>query len=145
MSLFPEDFYNNKIDNAKETEIPLLKDYAIDLETGEIILNKKGQPTIVTGFDAVIAQAYRKIHTERGKYLIYSSKYGSEFKKLIGKGKDYGDIFAYQMLVNCLVDNKYVTGINNFYTELEKSRYSINFTLNSIYGDYNDSFYVDLD
>lgn len=145
MGLFPEDFYNNRIDNVKETEIPLLKDYAIDLDTGETILNEKGQPIIVTGIDAVIAQAYRKIHTDKSKYIIYSNKYGNEFKKLMGKSKDFADTFAYQMLVNCLVDNKYVTGISNFYTELEESQYSINYTLNSIYGDYSDSFYIDLD
>lgn len=145
MSLFPNDFYNNKIDNVKETEIPLLKDYAIDLETGAIILNDLEQATIVSGLDAVIAQAYRKIHTDKNRYIIYSSSYGSEFKNLIGKGKSYGDTYAYQMLVDCLVDNKYVTGISNFYTDLEQGKYSINFTLNSIYGDYSDSFYVDLD
>lgn len=145
MSLFPNDFYNNKIDNVKETEIPLLKDYAIDLDTGEVILNELGQAAIVSGIDAVIAQAYRKIHTDKGRYIIYSSNYGSEFKNLIGKGKSYGDTYAYQMLVDCLVDNKYVIGISDFYTTLEESKYSINFTMNSIYGDYSDSFYVDLD
>ncbi len=145
MSLFPTDFYNNKINNVKENEIPLLKDYAIDLDTGEIILNELGQATIVSDIDAVIAQAYRKIHTDKGRYIIYSSNYGSEFKKLIGKGKSYGDTYAYQMLVDCLVDNKYVIGISDFYTVLEKSKYSINFTMNSIYGNYSDSFYVDLD
>ena len=145
MSLFPDDFYNNKINNVKENEIPLLKDYAIDLDTGEIILNELGQATIVSGIDAVIAQAYRKIHTDKGRYIIYSCNYGSEFKKLIGKGKSYGDTYAYQMLVDCLVDNKYVIGISDFYTTLEESKYNINFTMNSIYGDYSDSFYVDLD
>ena len=145
MSLFPTDFYNNKINNVKENEIPLLKDYAIDLDTGEIILNELGQATIVSDIDAVIAQAYRKIHTDKGRYIIYSSNYGSEFKKLIGKGKSYGDTYAYQMLVDCLVDNKYVIGISDFYTTLEESKYNINFTMNSIYGDYSDSFYVDLD
>ena len=145
MGLFPDDFYNNTLDNIKETEIPLLKDYAIDLNTGAIIVNNLGQATIVSGIDAVIAQAYRKIHTDKGEWIIYSDKYGSEFKKLIGKSKNYGDTYAYQMLVDCLVDHKYVTGISNFSTELEESRYKINFTLNSIYGDYTDSFYVDLD
>ena len=121
MGLFPEDFYNNRIDNVKETEIPLLKDYAIDLDTGETILNEKGQPIIVNGIDAVIAQAYRKTHTDKGKYIIYSNNYGNDFKKLVGKSKSYGDAFAYKMLVDCLVDNKYVTGISNFYTDLEES------------------------
>ena len=89
MGLFPEDFYNNRIDNVKETETPLLKDYAIDLDTGEIILNEKGQPIIVNGIDAVIAQAYRKIHIDKGKYIIYSNNYGNDFKKLVGKSKSY--------------------------------------------------------
>lgn len=145
MGLFPTDFYNNKIDNVKVTEIPLLKDYAINLDTGEIILNEKGQPTIVTGIDALIAQAWRKLHIDKGKYFIYSNSYGNDFKKLIGKNKSYGDTYTYQMLADSLVDNKYITGISDFYTELEKSKYSINFTINSIYGNYSDSFYIDLD
>jgi len=145
MGLFPNDFYNNKIDNVKETEIPLLKDYAIDLNTGEIIVNNLAQATIVSGLDAIITQTYRKLHTDKNRYIIYSNNYGSEFKKLIGKSKSYGDTYAYQMLVDCLVDNKYVTGISDFSTELEQSKYKINFTIKSIYGDYSDSFYVDLD
>ncbi|MBY6915427.1 DUF2634 domain-containing protein [Clostridium botulinum] len=151
MGAFPEDFYNKGINQRKKKEVPLLKDYAINLDTGEILLDKNKNAIIVDGLDAVIVQAWRKIHTKKldfntGEgYLIYSKNFGSQLHKLIGKSKSNGDIYAYQMLYDCLVDGTYVTGISNFSTELEKSCYKINYTIESIYGNKDDSFYVDID
>ncbi|NFO56404.1 DUF2634 domain-containing protein [Clostridium botulinum] len=151
MGAFPEDFYNKGINQRKKKEVPLLKDYAINLDTGEILLDKNKKAIIVEGLDAVIVQAWRKIHTKKidplaGEgYLIYGKNFGSKLHKLIGKSKSNGDIYAYQMLHHCLVDGTYVTGISNFSTELEKSCYKINYTLESIYGNKDDSFYVDID
>ncbi|ACD22495.1 DUF2634 domain-containing protein [Clostridium botulinum] len=151
MGFFPEDFYNTKTNIKKKKEIPLLKDYAINLDTGEILLDKNKNAIIVEGLDAVIVQAWRKIHTKKidplaGEgYLIYGKNFGSKLHKLIGKSKSNGDIYAYQMLHDCLVDGTYVTGISNFLTELEKSCYKINYTIESIYGNKDDSFYVDID
>ncbi|MBW6408959.1 DUF2634 domain-containing protein [Clostridium weizhouense] len=151
MGAFPEDFYNKGINLRKKKEVPLLKDYAIDLTTGEILLDENKNAIIVEGLDAVIVQAWRKIHTKKldpfakEGYLIYSKNFGSQFHKLIGKGKDYGDTYAYQMLVDCLVNGTYITGISNFSTKLEKSCYKINYTLESIYGSKEDSFYIDID
>lgn len=152
MGFFPEDFYSNKSTNrTKKKEIKLLKDYAINLNTGEILLDENKKAIIVEELDAVIVQAWRKIHTKKidplaGEgYLIYGKNFGSKLHKLIGKSKSNGDIYAYQMLHDCLVDGTYVTGINNFSTELEKSCYKINYTIESIYGNKDDSFYVDID
>ncbi|WP_252238977.1 DUF2634 domain-containing protein [Clostridium sp. VAP51] len=151
MGAFPEDFYN-KGNLRKKKEIPSLKhDYAIDLTTGEILLDENKKAIIVEGLDAVIVQAWRKIHTKKldplsGEgYLIYSKNFGSKLHKLIGKSKSNGDIYAYQMLHDCLVDGTYVTGISNFSTELEKSCYKINYTLESIYGSKQDSIYIETD
>lgn len=149
MSLFPEDFYNNTVNKNQSTDIQLLKDYAIDLETGELLYDENNNEIIVEGLDAVIVQTWRKIHTHKldtstGEgYFIYGKDFGSLFYKLIGKGKSYGDTFAYQMLVDCVVDGTYVTGINNVSITLEKSSYSINYTLVTIYGNYQDSIYID--
>jgi len=151
MSLFPEDFYNNTQNKTTSTtEIPLLKDYAIDLKTGEILIDENNA-IIVEGLDAVIVQTWRKIHTPKldndnnEGYFIYGPSFGSQFHKLIGKGKSVGDAFAYQMLVDCVVDGTYVTGINNFSTKLAESSYSINYTMESIYGNYQDSIYVPIE
>lgn len=151
MSLFPEDFYNNTVKKNIAEDIPLLKDYAIDLETGELFYDVNGNSVIVEGLDAVIVQTWRKVHTHKldvtngDGYFIYGKDFGSQFHKLMGKGKSYGDAFAYQMLVDCVVDGTYVTGIDSFSTTLEKSRYSIDYTMITIYGNYQDSIYIDIE
>ena len=151
MGLFPADFYNNTIKKTVDKEVPLLKDYAINLKTGELLYDSNKNAIIVEGLDAVIVQAWRKIHTPKldainnEGYFIYGPNFGSQFHKLAGKGKSIGDAFAYQMLVDCIVDKTYVTGINNFSTTLEKSSYSINYTMESIYGNYPDSIYVPIE
>lgn len=151
MSLFPEDFYNNTVKKTETNKIPLLKDYAIDLKTGEILLDENNNGIIVDGLDAVIVQAWRKIHTPKldndnnEGYFIYGPNFGSQFHKLIGKGKSVGDAFANQMLIDCLVDGVYVTKINNFSTSLKQSHYAINFAMETIYGNYQDSIYIEID
>lgn len=151
MGLFPEDFYNNTIKKTVAKEIPLLKDYAINLKTGELLYGDNKNAIIVEGLDAVIAQSWRKIRTPKldvennEGYFIYGPSFGSRFHKLTGKGKSYGDAYAYQMLVECLVDGAYITGINNVSTTLNKSNYVIDYTMETIYGDYKDSFYVDIE
>lgn len=66
MGLFPEDFYNNTQNKIVSTsEIPLLKDYAIDLNTGEVLFDENGNAIIVEGIDAVIVQSWRKLHTPK--------------------------------------------------------------------------------
>lgn len=152
MGLFPEDFYNNTQNKIVSTsEIPLLKDYAIDLNTGEVLFDENGNAIIVEGIDAVIVQSWRKLHTPKldndnnEGYFIYGSNFGNQLHKLIGKGKSYGEAFALQIITDCLVDGTYVTGISNFSTNLEKSSYSINYTMETIYGDYQDSYYIPLE
>ena len=42
MGIFSEDFYNstsNKSASKQSKQIPMLKDYAIDLETGQLLYN----------------------------------------------------------------------------------------------------------
>lgn len=152
MGLFPEDFYNNTASTSTATsEVILLKDYAIDLKTGEVLIDENKNATIVEGLDAVIVQSWRKLHTPKldinnnEGYFIYGSNFGSQLHKLIGKSKNYGEAFALQMLINCLVDRTYVTGINNFSTSLEKSSYTIKYTMETIYGNHQDSIYIETD
>jgi len=151
MGLFPEDFYNNTIKKTIAKEVPLLKDYAINLKTGELLYDENKNAIIVEGLDAVIVQSWRKIHTHKldtvtgDGYFIYGPNFGSQFHKLMGKGKSYGDAFAYKMLVDCIVDGTYITGINSFLTTLEKSSYAIEYIMETIYGNYQDSLYIDIE
>lgn len=146
-SLFPPDFYSGVIvANAKNTITPtLLKDYLIDFETGQLAVSDSGQFTVVTGLEAVVVQMWRKLHTPKNTYLIYSSKYGNTFLDLIGKSKSYADAYAYTKLSEAIIDDVYVKKISSYSTSLNDTEYVINFTVNTIYGDTNQVLTVDLE
>jgi hypothetical protein len=146
LGILPPDFYNGTIisnsKNNNSTNLPLLRDYLIDLDTGYLIKSDSGQFTIVTGLQAIITQVWRKLHTPKGKYEMFSSKYGNTFDELKGKGKSYGDAYAYTKLQSALVDNKYIKSVDNVTLKLEKDKYTITFTLNTFYG--NTSTKIDI-
>lgn len=149
MGLLPSDFYNGTISKSVLTntssEPELLKDYVIDLETGKLVISDSGQFTICTGLRAVIMQMWRKLHTNKGQFIIYSSSYGNTFSDFKGKGKSYADSYAYQKLVDCIVDKVYITSISNFSTSLVNDKYTMAFTANTIYGDTEQVLAIDLE
>ena len=138
MSLFSEDFYNNTINVKQDTQLPILRDYLIDLNTGHLILDEYGRCQIVEKQSAIVCQAYRKIHTPEGKYCIYSPTYGSRLRTLIGKGKQYADEFIEEFLIRALVNNwDYVNSISIISTEFNGSTYTVNFQMDTVYGIVN--------
>ena len=61
MAIMSKDFYQVNNINS-DNELPLLKDYLINLDTGETIIDEKtGDGIIVEGIDAVVVQAKRKL------------------------------------------------------------------------------------
>lgn len=144
-SIFSDDFYSDIIDVKKENEIPMLYDYLIDLETGALVLDEKGQATIVSGYDAILSQTFGKINTVINTYLIYDNTYGSKIRRLIGKGKSYADMFIEQYLIECLVDKVYVNAIKNVHTKLKNGLYKVYFTMDTIYGNVPYAFDVEVE
>lgn len=134
-SMFPDDFYNNTIDANTSTEPDMLYDYLIDLDNGNIVLDETTKSAIiVSGLDAIIVQTYRKLHTDKGIYLIYDNNYGNKLKTLIGKGKKYADTYIEEFLISCLVDNTYVKKITDIETSMKSNVYSVYFVMDTIYG-----------
>ena len=152
MGIFSEDFYNatsKKSVSKQTTEIPMLKDYAIDLETGYLLYNHN-EPYIVEGIDAVLCLAWKRLHTAKKNlmlnegYLIYTENYGSSLHTLKGKTKAYGDARINTMLIDCLVDGTYITNVLNIQTSLTRTgNYSINFTLATRYGSIVSSIFIE--
>ena len=140
MPILPNDFYNQTINIKNETEIPLLSDYLINLKTGEIVLDANGSATIVTGVNALITQVWRRLHTQKGGYIIYSDTYGSRIHELLGYGKDVADTYMQDYLNECLVTNyiingnRYIKKIINYQSRCEGDKYIVNFDMETIYG-----------
>ena len=153
-NLFPSGFYDNTLTKTflqqqASTTLPLAKDIKQDLNTGKFILDDKNDFIIVTGVEAVIQMCRKRLLTRKQNrertsgYIIYSEDFGSRLYLLIGKTKDSLDFYAEDYVIESLKSCEYVTGIQDFNIEKVKTGYYIlNFKVNTIYGDYEESVEV---
>ena len=140
MSIFPRDYNqaSNKSKNVitKSESLPLLKEYAIDFDSGEILTDEKGKFYIVDGIEAVKVRCWLALKIQKERYLIYPNE-GNNLKSLIGKDITYVNKNIQSILNEALVDGMYVTSVNNISIEQNGDTFTTEFTINSIYGSYN--------
>ncbi len=139
MSIFPESYKRNnlKTTNVTMSTTPdLLKEYAWDFDTEEILIDENGKLTIVEGLEAVKVRVWLALQIQRNRYLIYYSGIGNRLKSLIGKNSAYINKNIQSLLDEALVDNIYITSISDITCTLDDDIVTIEFTVNSIYGSY---------
>ncbi|NFI95252.1 DUF2634 domain-containing protein [Clostridium botulinum] len=136
MNIFPGDYNirKNRNLNTEDNTIQLLKEYAIDFEKEEILVNEKGMFEIVEGLEAVKVRCFLELKIQRNRYLIYLNV-GNNLKSLIGKDLDYINRNIKSMLEETLID-EYVKSIEDIKTFQEGNKVTVEFTINSIYGSY---------
>ncbi|WP_252254466.1 DUF2634 domain-containing protein [Clostridium sp. ZBS12] len=137
MNSFPKDYNIRKTTiRSNENNTPeLLKEYAIDFEKEEILVNEKGMFEIVEGLEAVKVRCFLALKIQRNRYLIYLNV-GNKLKSLIGKDLDYINRNIKSMLEEALID-EYVKSIEDIKTYQEGNKVTVEFTINSIYGSYD--------
>lgn len=139
MSIFPESYKSNNLKTTNvtiSTTPDLLKEYAWDFDTGEILVDENGNFTIVEGLEAVKVQCWLALQIQRNRYLIYYRGIGNNLKSLIGKNSAYVNKNIQSLLDEALVDNTYVTSVSDITCTLEDDAVTIEFTVNSVYGSY---------
>ncbi|NFS12603.1 DUF2634 domain-containing protein [Clostridium botulinum] len=136
MSVFPGDYNIRKTKiRSNENETPeLLKEYAIDFEKEEILIDNKGGFTRVEGLEAVKVRCFLALKIQRNRYLIYLNV-GNNLKSLIGKDLAYINQNVRAMLEEALID-EYVKSIEDIRTSQSDNKVTVEFTINSIYGPY---------
>ena len=134
MNIFPEDYKQNIGINSFEKntrkEPELLKEYAIDFETGEI-----SNTEIVTGLEAIAVRVYLTFLIKRGRWFIYLG-HGSHIDTFRGQDVDYARLNVMQILKEALVDNIYITDVKDVNLYFENDDITVEFTVASIYGEY---------
>lgn len=114
---------------GQEEYIP--KEYGINFETGQL------SGKIAEGYDAVLVWVWLALHTPRYRYYIYSDDYGQEYEDLIGKSysTELTDSELERMTEECLLENPYITGIENFSCTKDEDKVTVSFTLVTTLGD----------
>lgn len=129
--MFPFVDTDNEDDDIQEEELYIPKEYGINFETGQL------SGKIVEGYDAILVWAWLALHTPRYRYYIYSEDYGQEYEDLIGKNysSELTQSELERMTEECLMENPYITGIENFSCIKEEEKVKISFSLITTLGD----------
>lgn len=136
MSIFPADYGKSisVITTTESTTPKLLKEYAIDFETGEFLLDENKKFIIVEGLEAVQVRCWLALKIQRNRYLIYMSV-GNNLKSLVGKDLAYINKNIQSILDEALVD-EYVKSIEDIKVTQDGDIFTVEFTINTIYGSY---------
>ena len=129
--------------NIKEdTVIPLLKEYAWDFDKDEIILDKNGKFIIVEGIEALKVRNYLSLRIYKGRFFIYKNKVGTRLKDLIGKSRKYINSRVQEMIYEAIVDDIYVTDIDNLEIDYVNDKVFVTFDVINIYKNYNEQITI---
>lgn len=118
-------------DTEVESGSDIPREYGINFETGQLT------GKIVEGIEAIKVWVWLALQTPRYRYYVYSWDYGNEYEDLIGQGysEEYTQMELYRMTEECLLQNDYITGIDNFECKRQGDHITISFTLNTTIGD----------
>lgn len=125
MSLFP--FVTDTEMALAETTITAssIREYGLDFKSGRLT------GKIVTGIDALCVWAYLALKAKRYRWVIYSWGYGEEYTNLIGYS--YSEEYLYseveRYMLECLLENEHITGIEDLEVSQIKDKLYIKFKL----------------
>ena len=75
--------------------------------------------------------AWLALRTPRYRFYIYSEDYGQEYENLVGKSysEELTDSELERMTEECLTENPYITGIENFSCVKQEEKITLTFRL----------------
>lgn len=123
--MVPEQSINiTELENVTEPSLT----YKLDLEKKRIVGKIDNQ-------EAIKQTVLKILNTERYAYTIYSSQYGSEFERLLGKDYDFIVSDLERTITEALSVDERILSISNF--KVEKSGLNTlltSFDVNSVFG-----------
>ncbi|AQR90574.1 DUF2634 domain-containing protein [Clostridium saccharobutylicum] len=137
-SIFPMDYGSGSsslTSTSATSTVKLLKEYAIDFETGAPLIDETGKFTIVEGLEAVKVRCWLALNIRRGRWFIYMDV-GNKLKDLTGKDYNYVSLNIQTILEEALIDGIYITGIGEIIVTQKDDDFNVEFTVISIYGSY---------
>ena len=91
--------------------------------------------SLINNKEAVAQAVYKILMTEKDTYIIYDSNYGIKFKDLYGKDTTYVVSILKLRIEDALKNDDRIRGIKNFSAVANKHSISVEFTVESVFGD----------
>lgn len=132
-----EDFpFLNTVRTSTTSSLPLFKMYDWNFDENKFVRDKNGDLILLTGNDALKIWIIKMLKTERDSYLAYTSRYGSEFKKLIGKVISVGERRAElrRYIIESLQTNPYILSVDSIDFTESGVDLTIDIILDTVYG-----------
>lgn len=103
--------------------------------TYKLDLNSKRIGRKIDNQEAVMQSVMKILNTERYAYVIYSSQYGVELERLLGKDYDFIVSDLERTIRDSLVADDRILSISNFTAQRQAvDSLLVSFSVNSIYG-----------
>lgn len=126
-------------DEIKEESLPLFYELARDLKSLEILV-KEGKFYYVSKNDAIKIWILKALNQQTSRYThrAYSSDYGNEITRLFGRNLKNSLLKSElkRYVEEALLVNPYIKKVENFLFDKKGSVVDLTFTVNTIYGDF---------
>ena len=136
MSLFPFISIENIETEVTTSELPLLKDFAIDFKTGSPIIENNTFKVVYEN-EALKVWVYRALKIDRFSHLMYSWDFGNEVMTLVNQGYTYQltRVEVKRFIEEALYVHPYIKDVHIDYIDFSNSALKVNLTITSIYGE----------
>lgn len=134
MGIFPS--YQEQIDLQanSETYLPKAKDFAINFDTGELII-VDGDFVVVEEDEAIKVWCYYAMKAQKGRFLMYPYEFGNSFEDdFVGKAYDEStDKKLDRMIKECLLQSKYIKSVDKIDVSFDNDELSGTVELTTVY------------
>lgn len=127
--MLPTGFILAPNDKLQITQQPS-KTYKIDFEQKRIMGS-------VDGLESVKQSVKKILNTGRFEHLIYSDKYGSDIKTLIGKAPALVQSELKRRITEALVQDDRITEVSNFKFDPSGDSAAVSFVVTSVFGSFS--------
>lgn len=122
--------------DESKAPLPLLRELAVDFETGQPIRDGQGSFRTVTGREAVRVWIWRALQPEniRFAYSAHTDSYGNSLLRLVGCALPEAESRLVRMIRETLEVCPYIRRVERFSFEKQGSALKTAFTVVTVYG-----------
>ncbi len=130
MNVLPEEW----VYEDEETELPEIWDWAVELETGKLLL-RDGKPYMVAREAALKQWIYKALRTKGDDGGIYGEKFGSDFDGILGS-TDFETVTMElkSNIEETLCASPYIEAVSDFAANRMADGVDLTFSVESVYG-----------